>query len=292
MKAELFIQSDNILGEGPVWDAKQNELLWVDIERKLLCFCNVNTGDVSNIELDSRIGTAVPTAHSAEYLLALQSGLKIYNRKTCKYQLISDPEKDINNNRFNDGKCDPMGRFWIGTMDINAKPAKGNLYCLDQDLNISKKLQNLSISNGMAWSIDHRKMYFIDTATHKVVCFDYDSVTGNIENSHIVIHVPHSHGAPDGMCIDSEGMLWIAHWGGGNVSRWNPFTGELLQKVDVPAPHVTSCCFGGENLDTLFITTAKSGMSEELLKQYPYSGSIFSITPGIKGYLPSYFKTN
>lgn len=292
MQADLFIQSDNVLGEGPVWDANQHSLLWVDIEGKLLFFCDLNTGDVAQIEMDSRIGAAVPVEGGEAYLVALQSGLKFYKPKTGAYQLISDPEKHLVSNRFNDGKCDPTGRFWVGTMDLTAKQSKGSLYCLDADLNVAKKLDDLSIPNGLAWSLDHRKMYFIDSATYQVVCFDYDAETGKNKNSHIVIQVPESHGIPDGMCIDSEGMLWIAHWGGGTVSRWNPFTGELLQKVDVPAPHVTSCCFGGKRLDILFITTAKYGLSEEQLEQYPLSGSVFHIKPGVKGCVSPYFKLN
>ncbi len=292
MEAELFIQSGNMLGEGPVWDDTKKELLWVDIERKMLCFYNLNNGDVCEFEMDSRIGAAVPIDNSDDYLLALQSGLKIFNRKKGGFQLIAKPEENIPNNRFNDGKCDPAGRFWIGSMDLGVKKGAGNLYCLDSDLKLNHKLNDLTISNGLAWSSDLQKMYFIDTSTYSVTQFDYDLKTSAISNPLTVVQVPEKHGAPDGMCIDSEGMLWIAHWGGGNVSRWNPANGELLQKVDVPAPHVTSCCFGGEKLDTLYITTAKTGLTETQLKEFPFSGSVFQVKLGGKGSKVNFFKMN
>lgn len=283
MKAEVFIQADNCLGEGPVWDPSRNELLWVDIENKLLCFCDIVSGDIVQIEMESRIGTVALTNQPDMYLVALQSGIKLYNRKTGEYAELANPEKDLVNNRFNDGKCDPAGRFWIGSMSLEAKPQAGSLYCLNGDSSISQKLINLTISNGLDWSIDQKKMYFIDTADAAVQCFDYDAASGSIKNQQAIISVPQEYGAPDGMCIDEEGMLWIAHWGGGNVSCWNPNSGELLTRIEVPAPQVTSCCFGGENLDTLYITSARIGMNEEQLKEYPQSGAVFQIKPGVRG---------
>ncbi|WP_221932454.1 SMP-30/gluconolactonase/LRE family protein [Carboxylicivirga sp. M1479] len=290
MNAELFIPDKNILGEGPLWDAHRKELLWVDIERQLLCFCKVVSGDIETIRFDSKISSVVPVKDTNDYLLALQYGLKFYNRTTGKTTPIAHPESDIQNNRFNDGKCDPNGRYWVGTMDLNAESEKGSLYCFDEQQQLTKKLSRLTISNGLAWDLDKKSFYFIDTVTYKVVRYLYNENTGDISNQQTVVNVPKNHGAPDGMCIDSEGMLWIAHWGGANVSRWNPMNGKLIQKVEVPSLNVTSCCFGDTDLKTLYITSARIGLNEPQLKKYPLSGSIFKIRTDVKGVSTDFYK--
>ena len=163
----------------------------------------------------------------------------------------------------------------------------GSLYCLDTDLTVRKVLDKVTVSNGLAWSPDNTKMYYIDTATRKVVSFDYDLSSGNIKNKREVISIPEDTGKPDGMTIDEDGMLWIAHWGGYRVSRWNPKTGQLLQKVSVPAAQTSSCVFGGQNRSELFITTARTGLDQEELKKYPYSGGLFRVKTGVRG-CPTY----
>lgn len=274
-QAKVLIESNNILGEGPLWDSTRNELLWVDIEQQLLCFYNPNTKLQENFKMPTRIGTAAPVPESKLYMVALQNGLHHFDRENNSFQLISDPEKHLPDNRFNDGKYDASGRFWVGSMHLEAKASAGNLYMLSTDHRIHHKLKHLSISNGMAWTEDQRYMYFIDTASYAVSRYDFDNETGDINNEKKVISVPPSHGAPDGMCIDNAGMLWIAHWGGNKVSQWNPITGKLIKNIEVAAPHVTSCCIGGNNSDTLFITTASTGLTDVQLKQFPLSGSVF-----------------
>jgi len=287
MKAEIYIKAENILGESPMWDHIGNNFLWVDIENKFLYISDAQRKDITQLKLESRVSAVALTNTADLYLLALETGLKLFEAKSLTLKEIVNPEKNLKNNRFNDGKCDPAGRFWVGSMDMDCKPKAANLYCLE-GLDIFKlKLNNITISNGLDWSIDRKYMYYIDTADYAVRCFEYDINSGSISNPQIVITVPEDYGAPDGMCIDKEGMLWIAHWGGGNISRWNPVNGELLDRVEVPAPHVTSCCFGGKALDTLFITTARKALNEEQLKEYPQSGSVFSFQPDVGG-----FKTN
>jgi sugar lactone lactonase YvrE len=168
----------------------------------------------------------------------------------------------------------------------------GALYRVSPDFRGSKKISNTSISNGMAWSSDHTTFFYIDTPTHEVWRFDYKLETGEISNKSIAFSIPESYGSPDGMCIDSEDMLWIAHWGGNCVRRWNPNTGKVLEKIEVDAPHVTCCCFGGKDLDTLYITTARSGLSEARLEEFPSSGGLFVYRPGVKGTPINYFKDN
>lgn len=290
MKAELYIQARNNLGEGPVWDFENNNLLWVDIEKKLLCMSDVRKKNLIEVDFESRISAVALTNQANLFLLALETGIQLFDVKKGELIEIANPERNLVNNRFNDGKCDPVGCFWIGSMDRNAKSAAGSLYCLEGFNAPQLKLKHLTIPNGLEWSIDKKQMYFIDTADYEVKCFDYQVETGSICNPQKVIAVPENYGAPDGMCMDAEGMLWIAHWGGANVSRWNPVNGELLDRVEVPAHLVTSCCFGGEELDTLFITTARAGLNEQMLKAYPLSGSVFFVQPGVKGLKTNLFK--
>lgn len=292
MKADLFIQAENIIGEGPLWDFENNHLLWVDIEKKRLYISDVRERKLVKFDFKSRLSAVALTSKANLFLLALETGIQLFDMENGTSIEVAHPEKNLETNRFNDGKCDPAGRFWVGSMDRNAKSGAGSLYCLEGFNAPQLKLKQLTISNGMDWSLDKKQMYFIDTADHQVKCFDYDVQTGEICNPQIVITVPENYGAPDGMCMDTEGMLWIANWGGANVSRWNPTTGELLDRIEVPAPLVTSCCFGGKELDTLFITTARVGLNEQMLKAYPQSGSVFFVKPGVKGLKTNLFQIN
>lgn len=292
MDVELYIPSNDRLGEGPVWDSRRGELLWVDIEQGLFHIYHLHLGTKMDFQFDSLLSAVVPVENKNEYLLALQKGLALFNRDTKELRYLGNPEYDRPGNRFNDGKCDPWGRFWIGSMHCGAASGKSSLYQVDRDLKVAKVLSSVSVSNGLAWDESENKMYYIDTPTFQVVSFDFDPDHGKIKRPRIVVTVPKEHGAPDGMCIDGEGMLWIAHWGGANVSRWNPENGRLLQKVPVPALHVTSCCFGNNEMDTLYITSAKSGLSPEDLQKFPLSGSVFSVNPGVEGVPPPDFRLN
>lgn len=275
MQAKLLIDSKNTLGEGPLWDAESQEFLWVDIEECLLNFYSPETGNITQYTMPSRIGTVAVITSSLRYIVALQNGLFYFDRNDKTFEFITDPEPDIPNNRFNDGKLDPQGRLWVGTMDLGAKANSGKLYMLDKCGKLHTKLEGLSISNGMDWDVENKIFYFIDTADYCVYRFDYDDATGDITNKRIAIQIPVSHGAPDGMCRDANGMLWIAHWGGNKVSQWNPQTGELIQNVNIPAPQVTSCSIGGVNNDKLFVTSARIGMCADELEKYPLSGGVF-----------------
>src|SRR5262249_35054787 len=151
-------------------------------------------------------------------------------------------------------------------------------------------LDNIYISNGILWSLNHSTMYYIDSLAHNVRAFDYDLESGNISNERVAIEIPESTGIPDGMDIDAEGMLWFAHYGGSRVCRYDPQTGELLHTISLPASRVTACAFGGKDLDTLFITTACQQMSPEEWEKEPHAGGLFSIKPGYHGVGPYWFK--
>lgn len=279
---ELVIDSKSELGEGAIWNAKTGELLWINIVGEVLNFYNPKTENNKEMFTGQMIGTVVPTT-TGDVLVALQYGIYRFDRNTGTKKLIVDPEEDLTNNRFNDGKCDPAGRFWAGTMSLKNEKNAGALYRLDADSSIHKMVDKVSISNGIAWSQDKTKMYYIDTPTQEVVCYDYDDKTGEIRNKKVAIEIPQKIGSPDGMTIDSEGNVWIALWGGSAVACWNPESGELLQTIKVPAKNVTSCAFGDDDLGTLYITTARTDTSDEELKKYPFAGGVFKTRPGVFG---------
>ncbi|WP_459502898.1 SMP-30/gluconolactonase/LRE family protein [Bacillus sp. C1] len=281
---ELILDAKASLGEGPCWDEQKHLLYWVDILEKKLLIYNPITNINREISFDQQIG-CVALDTSGGVILAMERGFHSLNLETEELKLIHDPEPHLLENRFNDGKCDPAGRFWAGTTDLYGVNAAGSLYCLHTDFSVEKKLKNVNTSNGLAWSPDHTYLYFIDTPTKKTVRFEYDLHTGNICTPIDVICIPNDEGLPDGMTIDKEGYLWIAHWGGAKITRWNPRTGENVLTVPIPSPYVTSCTFGGSNLTELYITTARTRMDPDQLKVYPYAGGVFRIKTQVKGCL-------
>ncbi len=288
-KVELVLDTKSALGEGAIWNYKTAELIWVDIDAQILNvyspFLNFNKEMLTG----QMIGTVVP-AESGKLIVALENGFYQLDPTNGAKLFIANPEADKTGNRFNDGKCDPAGRLWAGTMHKEGKPDLGALYRLGPDTTVHKMIDKVSISNGIVWSLNHRKMYYIDTPTQKVTAWDYENETGEISNAQTVVEVPQEMGHPDGMTIDAEGNLWIALWNGAAVGCWSPETGELLRTIDVPAKNVTSCAFGDDDLATLYITTARMGTSLEDLEKFPHAGGLFKTRPGVKGVEAFFFK--
>lgn len=290
-KASLIYDAKATLGEGPFWDYESEQLFWVDIESGVLHCHYDKTKENSQWYLEEMIGAVVPSGKET-LILALETGIASFNYNTKELRPLGVLENSDQNLRFNDGKCGPNGNLWIGTMHKNLTPGYGNLFKVDHELKETLQIKNTSISNGMAWSPDKTKFYYIDTAVYEVWQYDFDVVKSEISNRKTIFKIPESYGGADGMTIDEEGMLWIAHWGGGCVRRWNPKSGQVLEKIEVDAPHVTSCSFGGKDLKSLYITTARSGMSENDLKSYPLSGGLFCYKTDIGGFKVNSFKGN
>lgn len=282
MRTQSIYPTKNSLGEGPLWHAARGSILWVDILEKKLFELNTNTQKLQTYLLPEWVGMVAIESENT-VIVALQGGLARLDLDTERIEWLVDLEKTILTNRPNDGKCDPQGRLWQGTMDLDCKDGAGTLYCIDNELKIGVKLTNLSISNGMAWSLDGRRFYFIDSPTYRIESYFFDAKTGNITFEKTAVEIPKEIGMPDGMTIDAEGMLWVAHWGGFAVRRWNPHTGECLETIALPAPQITSCAFGEPELDRLFITSARIGISEADLEKYPESGSLFVVKMKVKG---------
>lgn len=279
---ELVLDAKALLGEGPSWDDRNKVLFWVDIAGQAINIYNPADSSNRRIALDQMPGTIVPT-HSEKWIAALEHGFHDFDPANGSITKIVDPESHIAENRFNDGKCDPAGRLWAGTMGKTQHPDTGALYRLTSDGEVATTVTGVRISNGLGWSPDNKFMYYIDSPTKKVDRFEYDIAKGTIQNRQTIINLPDEAGLPDGMTVDEEGMLWVAEWGGWRVGRWNPATGELLEEIKVPVEQVSSCCFGGEHLDELYITTARTGLTDEQLANQPLAGGLFRIKLNVKG---------
>jgi len=290
-KAILEYKIKARLGEGAFWNHKTQELYWVDIEDQMLHIYNPQTKKNRSLPTPSKIGTVVPK-NTNETIVALQDGIYTMNIKSGDIVLLSDIESGLTENRFNDGKCDPSGRLWVGSMALKMQSYRASLYMVDTTGNAQLKLDKVTISNGIAWSSDQKTMYYIDTPTGMIRAFDFDNEIGAISNERIVVKVPNSMGFPDGMTIDSEDMLWVGMWNGNAVIRCNPKTGKIISKIEVPAHNVTSCAFGGKNLDTLYITTASIDMTKKEKAACPLAGCLFKADPGVKGVKSVFFGNN
>lgn len=279
---EQVLDARALLGEGPLWDDRRGLLYWVDIEAGSVHSYDPVSGEDNVVDLGRRVGCLALRA-SGGLLAGVEGGIGALKLPSGEFRLLANPEAERPRNRFNDGKCGPAGRFWAGTMSMDREEGAGSLYCLEPDLSIRRVLSGVTTSNGLAWSKDARIVYYIDTRTRAVSAFDFDPEAGTLANRRELIRVPDELGRPDGMCIDAQGLLWIAMFGGGRITRWQPRDGSLAAEFAVPAPRVTSCCFGGPNLETLYITTARFGLSDAELEQYPLSGGLFRLVPGVRG---------
>ncbi|CAL2091673.1 xylono-1,5-lactonase [Tenacibaculum sp. 190524A05c] len=290
-KVELAFKINAQLGEGAFWNYKSEELYWVDIEGKKLHIFSPKTEENKTIEMPSRIGTVVPANKENSAVVALEDGIYIVNTNTNELTLLSDVESDVPENRFNDGKCDPNGNLWVGSMHLPQTHPKANLYKIDGSGNANKMLGNITISNGIVWTSDKKTMYYIDTPTGQIKAFDFDNKKNTITNERVAVTIDPKDGFPDGMTIDENDMLWVGMWNGNAVANYNPDTGKLIKKIKVPAHNVTSCAFGGKNLDVLYITTASLDMTDEEHKKFPLAGSVFKVQLKEKGVKGSFFNS-
>lgn len=279
-RAELVFPRRSTLGEGSVWDRERGCLYWVDIyDNKVFQFDPSRRANLA-YDVGANVGTVV-VAQGGELLLALKDELAWLDPATGTVHSLIAPAAPAPGIRFNDGKCDPAGRFWVGTMVEAGAPGGGILYCLDPDLSISVKLTGLTISNGLCWC--DKAFYHIDTPSQLIRRFDYDPVSGSIAEPTVVADFTAERGSPDGMCLDEQGRLWVALWGGARVVRIDPATGASDFSVELPASNVTSCAFGGEDLDELYITTARIGLGDAELAAEPLAGSLFRVKLPFKG---------
>ena len=282
VQAELALDARAVHGEGPAWDAASGDLLWVDMLGDRLHRTKPDGRDAT-VGFDQPVCVAVPR-RGGGLALALGDGLWLEDPDGRRRRVfaITQPDAPDGPIRMNDGKCDPQGRLWAGSMAYDARVGAGSLYRLDTDGTTHEVLGNVTISNGLAWTPDGTTLYFIDTETGRVDVFDQDPATGSIGRRRPAVRVNPEHGQPDGMTIDDDGALWVALWGGSAVHRYDP-KGRLDTVVELPCSQVTSCAFGGAGLDELYITTSPYGMSSADRIGQPLAGGLFRIRPGVTG---------
>jgi len=287
------------LGEGPAWDVSRRLLWWVDILAGTLHAFDPQSGTDTASQLGQPLGCVAPCS-DGRLVAGLQQGLAFITLQPAetpstalhnRLEWIAQPETHLPRNRFNDGKASPEGRFLAGTMDMDEKQASGALYSLEHGGVLRVLKTGVRISNGLTWSQDGRTLYFIDTPTRQICACDYDPLSGAIDRPRVAVTIPENLGWPDGMTSDQSGNLWVAMWGGAALTVWNPQNGSLLQTFSLPAKNVTSCCFGGPDLTDLYVTTARQGLSQAELDQYPLSGALLRLQTDTQGsptweYLP------
>ena len=282
MEIEVALKTRSLLGEGIFWDDRREALFWVDILKNEL-HCLKDGADRLVKTFEDSVGFCAPCTDS-RLLVGCGRDLLLFDPDSGETQRIADVDAEFPENRFNDAKCTPDGRLLAGTMnraldyDEVEGANTGGLFLITNGQKPVKLFGDMTVPNGIAFSPDRKTVYHTDTYTQAIDAYDYDA--GRLTNKRQVVHIPVETGSPDGMNIAADGTLFIAHWGGGALRRFDPATDRELLKIELPARHVTCCCFGGKDLDELYITTSSIDAPEE---EYPLAGSIFRVKLGVKG---------
>ncbi|MFN8530237.1 MAG: SMP-30/gluconolactonase/LRE family protein [Anaerolineae bacterium] len=283
MQVRTLINLHCDIAEGPLWDEREQILYWVDILAGHIHRFDPRDESLHTYTLGQPVGTFA-LREKGGMITALASGFATFDPSSGVVQPIANPEAAISGNRYNDGKACPKGYFWAGTMAYSLARHAGSLYRLKPDGSTTKIMGDVTISNGMGWSPDHKTMYYADTIPGILYAFDYEASTGDVANRRVIWNIPSDEfGSPDGLTVDAEGMLWIAFYNGSCVRRWNPNTGEVLQTIDLPTRQITSCTFGGPNLNTLYITSASEHMTPEQKAEHPLAGALFAVDLPVQG---------
>lgn len=269
------------IGEGPCWDSATGTLLFVDVTPGLIYRYTPRDGTTTSFHVGQEVGAAIPRA-TGGLVLALRDGVAVVEAEGDRPRIVAAIEADNPGNRMNDAKCDPRGRLWAGTMAFDFAPGAAGLYRIDPDHGFTQVLDGATIANGLGWSPDGTKMYFIDSGENAVDVFDYDVEHGLATGRRRLITVPKEVGMPDGMAVDAEGHLWVAMFGGSRVQRYSPH-GDVEQAIALPVTQVTSVAFGGDDLGDLYITSAAYALDEDARRGEPLAGATFVCRPGVPG---------
>ena len=265
----------SLLGEGPLWSERENAVLWVDILGQRLHRLSLANGEISCWDMPEPIGWVIERQFAPGFIAGFASGFAELDLDPLKIRPIGDPEPDLPCNRLNDAKADPAGRIWAGTMAADCKGMEGSLYRLDPDRHWTRVDRPYGIANGPAISADGKTLYHTDTARRTIYRFEMLD-DGAVGPRCVHIRFELDWGWPDGMTLDADGGLWVAHWGSGRVSRFAP-DGTLERSIELPASQITSCTFAGEYLDRMFVTSAADGVDEL------HAGKLFEVDPGCRG---------
>jgi sugar lactone lactonase YvrE len=284
---DVFVAEAGELCEGPCWDERTGQLVWVDILAGRVLSVGGHAGHVQSRALGMPVSAVAPRA-SGGWIAAVERGFALFDDCWGPAGGIRSAEGQAAGTRFNDGKCDPAGRFWAGTMAYDGTPGAGCLYRLGTDGSVTPVIEDVTTSNGLGWSPDSGTMYFADTGHRTVDTMRFDAASGTPSHRQPLVTVPPEEGQPDGLAVDSEGFIWVALWDGGAVRRYSP-GGALDRVVQLPVTRVTSMAFGGPDLGDLYITTAHEGLSPRQRAEQPLAGSVFRHRPGVAGLPPARF---
>lgn len=272
------------LGERPCWAAQTQRLYWVDIYNHRVHQFDPVTGSDRFFDV-GEIVTCLAPAGENRLILALRHHLAFLDTQSGAVTSFVELKKQADI-RFNDGKCDPLGRFWVGTLCTSG--AKASLYRYDPDGILEEMETGLTISNGLGWSPDHQTFYLTDSSPKMIYAYDFDLSRGQIENRRIFADLSEFPFAPDGLSVDSQGCVWSAMWDGWCIIRFDP-NGQEILRVPMPVPRPTSCTFGGSDLTTLYITTASVGLSEAEIQNSIFSGDLFALKTQVTGFAANHF---
>ena len=289
---ECILPSQAIVGESPVWHPGQQRLYWIDIQGKMVHRFDPRSRNNESFPLPE-IVTCIQLRSTGGLVLTLKKQFAFFDPDANHLETISSVEDDLPENRFNDGKCDPQGRFWAGTMDATHwDQPSGNLYRMKRDLTVTRMQSDVICSNGSGWSPDGRTMYYTESFRYAIFAYDFDPANGTIANRRVFAQLSDADrkagGFPDGMTVDAEGFVWSNQVGLGRIVRYDP-QGKIERIVQLSVPRATDCTFGGNDLKTLYITSARETMTAEQLRQAPLSGSLFAIDADVKGTLSTPF---
>lgn len=277
---ECVLRADALLGEGPVWSVREQVLYWVDIRAPALHRLDPATGLDQAWPMPEAIG-CLALAADGGMLVALASGLARFDPAIGALERVAPIEADIPTSRLNDGRCDRQGRFWVGSMDRSAPDRRGALYRYDPDGSLHRMLDAIEVPNSLSFSPDGGTMYFADSPTLCVQAFALDRATGALGDSRLFAACEPP-GVPDGAAIDADGCLWVAHFDGARLTRFSP-EGRIDRIIEMPVDRPTACCFGGADLATLFVTSARINLDAPALARTPLAGSVFALRPGVAG---------
>jgi sugar lactone lactonase YvrE len=273
MRATLVWDERALLGEGPLWDEREQCLYWVDVDGFALHTYRPGDDGRETERFAARI-SSVALRENGGLLVAHDRSVSLLDGGALT-PLAADVSPA---GRTNDGACDPAGRYWFGTVAPEGAPGTGALYRLEPSGDVQRVVDGVDISNGIDWSLDATTMYYVDSLAHSIDAFAYDVTTGTIADRRVLASIAQEDGVPDGLTVDVAGAIWVAIWGGSEVRRYAP-DGELLERLALPVRQPSSCVFGGRDLDTLFVTSARTGIDQPA----PHDGSLFAADVGVRG---------
>ncbi len=277
------------LGEGLCWSPRQRAIWWVDILGQRLLRLTPGTGERREWTLPEPVGTVAERERAPGLVVALRHRIALFDPADGTLRTLHDIEPDQPGNRFNDGKCDPQGRLWVGSMDLACRAPTGSLYRVTNDAVACAWRHNFPVNNGPAWSPDGRTMWMNDTARNVVFRADFDPAAGSLSHAAPWLRFAEGDGYPDGMTTDRDGRLWIAHWAGGCVTCHAPDDGRELARLPLPTSNITNVAFGGDDLRTLYITSAATELTPGQREREPLAGALFAAGTDAVGLAPQVY---